>query len=237
MITIRPASQRGHADHGWLNAYHTFSFANYYDPRNMGFRALRVINEDRVAPGQGFGTHPHNDMEIITYVLEGALEHKDSMGNHGVIRPGEVQHMSAGSGVRHSEFNHSKSEPVHLLQIWLLPDSDGIAPQYQQREFGATERNGKLLQVAKSDASKNGDASALKIHADVSLYASALRPNETVKYELDPKRHAWLQVARGGLKLNGLELKQGDGAAISKETALEITGTEKDSEFLLFDLA
>lgn len=237
MITIRPAAQRGHADHGWLNAYHTFSFANYYDPRNMGFRALRVINEDRVAPGQGFGTHGHDNMEIITYVLEGALEHKDSMGNHGVIRPGEVQHMSAGSGVRHSEFNHSKTEGVHLLQIWIMPDSDGIKPQYQQREFGATERNGKLLQVAKSDASENGDASALKIHADASLYASVLQPNETVTYELDAKRHAWLQIARGGVKLNGQALKQGDGAAISKESALEITGTHKDSEFLLFDLA
>jgi hypothetical protein len=242
MITIRPADQRGHADHGWLNAYHTFSFANYYDPRNMGFRALRVINEDRVAPGQGFGAHPHNDMEIITYMLEGALEHNDSMGNHGVIRPGEVQHMSAGSGVRHSEFNHSKSEPVHLLQIWLMPDGDGITPQYQQREFGATERNGKLLQVAKSDASKNGDtkyadSGALKIHADASLYASVLQPGDGVTYELDAKRHGWLQVARGGVKLNGQEMKQGDGAAISNETALEITGTEKDSEFLLFDLA
>ena len=237
MITIRPAEQRGHADHGWLNAYHTFSFANYHDPRNMGFRALRVINEDRVAPGQGFGTHGHNDMEIITYVLEGALEHKDSMGNKGVIRPGEVQHMSAGSGVRHSEFNHSKDEQVHLLQIWLLPDSDGIKPQYQQKEFGKDERNGKLLQVAKSDASKNGDASALKIHADASLYASVLQPNESVKYQLAPERHAWLQVARGGVKLNGQELNAGDGAAISREASLEISGTQRDSEILLFDLA
>jgi quercetin 2,3-dioxygenase len=237
MITIRPADQRGHADHGWLNAYHTFSFANYYDPRNMGFRALRVINEDRVAPGQGFGTHGHNDMEIITYVLEGALEHKDSMGNVGVIRPGEVQHMSAGSGVRHSEYNHSKTDEVHLLQIWLMPDSEGIKPQYQQKEFSAAERGGKLLQVAKSDVSKNGDAAALKIHADASLYASVLQPNESVKYALAPERHAWLQVARGGVKLNGKGLSAGDGAAISKETALEITGTKKDSEILLFDLA
>jgi quercetin 2,3-dioxygenase len=237
MITIRPASQRGHADHGWLNAYHTFSFANYYDPRNMGFRALRVINEDRVAPGQGFGTHAHNDMEIITYVLEGALEHKDSMGNHGVIRPGEVQHMSAGSGVRHSEYNHSKSEPVHLLQIWLMPDSDGIKPQYQQREFSTAERSGHLLQVAKSDAAKNGDASALKIHADASLYASVLQSGESVDHQLSADRHAWLQVACGGVTLNGQSLSTGDGAAISKETALQITGTQKDSEILLFDLA
>jgi redox-sensitive bicupin YhaK (pirin superfamily) len=237
MITIRPAEQRGHADHGWLNAHHTFSFANYHDPRNMGFRALRVINEDRVAPGQGFGTHSHNDMEIITYVLEGALEHKDSMGNIGVIRPGEVQHMSAGSGVRHSEYNHSKSEPVHLLQIWLMPDTDGIKPVYQQREFSTAERSGKLLPVAKSDASKNGDASALKIHADASLYASVLQPEQSVKYQLAPDRHGWLQVARGGVKLNGQELKAGDGAAISKETALEITGTENNSEILFFDLA
>jgi redox-sensitive bicupin YhaK (pirin superfamily) len=237
MITIRPADQRGHADHGWLNAYHTFSFANYYDPRNMGFRALRVINEDRVAPGQGFGTHAHNDMEIITYVLEGALEHKDSMGNKGVIRPGEVQHMSAGSGVRHSEFNHSKDEQVHLLQIWIMPDSDGITPQYQQKEFANGERNGKLLQVAKSDASKNGDAGALKIHANASLYASVLQPGESVSYDLDPKRHGWLQVARGGVKLNGKEMTAGDGAAISQESKLEITGTEQDSEILLFDLA
>src|SRR4051812_34344866 len=188
MISIRPAEQRGHANHGWLNAYHTFSFANYYDPRNMGFRALRVINEDRVAPGQGFGAHAHNDMEIITYVLEGALEHKDSMGNKGVIRPGEVQHMSAGSGVRHSEYNHSKTDEVHLLQIWLMPASDGITPVYQQKEFSIADRSGKLLQVAKSDASTNGDASAFKMHADASLYASVLQPDESVKYQLDPKR-------------------------------------------------
>ena len=237
MITIRPADQRGHADHGWLNAYHTFSFANYYDPRNMGFRALRVINEDRVAPGQDFGTHAHNDMEIITYVLEGALEHKDSMGNKGVIRPGEVQHMSAGSGVRHSEYNHSNDEAVHLLQIWLLPESDGIKPVYQQREFSADERNGKLKQVAAFDSGKDGDSGALRIHTDASLYASVLQPDESVKYELAPQRHAWLQVARGGVKLNGKELNAGDGAAISKETQLEITGSAKDSEILLFDLA
>jgi len=237
MISIRPADQRGHANHGRLIAYQTSSLAHHYAPLNMGFRALRVINEDRVAPGQGFGTHAHNDMEIITYVLEGALEHKDSMGNVGVVRPGEVQHMSAGSGVRHSEYNHSKTEGVHLLQIWLLPDSDGITPQYQQKEFAVSERSGKLKQVAKYGASKNGDASALKIHADASLYASVLQPGESVKYQLAPERHAWLQVARGGVKLNGKEMKAGDGAAISKESSLEVTGTEKDSEILLFDLA
>ena len=236
MITIRLSGERGHADHGWLKAKHTFSFANYHDPRNMGFRSLRVINEDRVAPGMGFGTHGHNDMEIITYVLEGALEHKDSMGNHGAIRPGEVQRMSAGTGVRHSEFNHSKTEPVHLLQIWIMPASDGIAPSYEQKAFSIADRSGKLKKIAISDVTKDS-SDAVKIHQDASLYISVLKKDQDVTYKLSPDRYGWLQVARGGITLNGKKLEQGDGAAIEKEPTLEIIGTQDDSEILLFDLA
>jgi quercetin 2,3-dioxygenase len=236
MITLRKSKERGHANHGWLDTYHTFSFDSYFDPKFMGFRSLRVINEDRVAPANGFGTHGHNDMEIITYVLEGALEHKDSMGNIGVIRPGEVQRMSAGTGVRHSEYNHSETEPVHLLQIWILPASKGITPSYEQQNFGVGERSKTLKQIAVSDAGKNG-SNAVKVHQDVSLYSSILQPGESVKYNLAPDRYAWLQVARGSADLNGLELQAGDGAAVEKESALQITGKQKDTEVLLFDLA
>jgi redox-sensitive bicupin YhaK (pirin superfamily) len=236
MITPRRGSARGHANHGWLDTYHTFSFDSYFDPKFMGFRSLRVINEDRVAPANGFGTHGHNDMEIITYVLEGALEHKDSMGNVGVIRPGEVQRMSAGTGVRHSEYNHSETDPVHLLQIWILPASKGTTPSYEQQHFSAAERSGTLKQIAASDAGKNG-SNAVKVHQDVSLYSSILQPGESVKYDLAPNRYAWVQVARGSADLNGLELQAGDGAAVEKESALQIAGKQKDTEVLLFDLA
>jgi redox-sensitive bicupin YhaK (pirin superfamily) len=236
MITVRPGKERGHANHGWLDSYHTFSFADYFDRKNMGFRSLRVINEDRVAPNMGFGTHGHNDMEIITYVLEGELEHKDSMGNKGVIRPGEVQRMSAGTGVRHSEYNPSTTNPVHLLQIWILPASEGIKPTYEQRAFSVEERSKTLKQIAAPDTSKNG-GTAVKLHQDANLYASILQPGESVKYELPKNRYAWLQVARGSVELNGQQLQAGDGAAVEKESALEITGKQSNSEVLLFDLA
>lgn len=232
MITVRKAEERGHANHGWLDTYHTFSFANYYDPKHMGFRALRVINEDRVNPTAGFGTHGHKDMEIITYVLDGALEHKDSIGTGSVIKPGEVQRMSAGTGIMHSEFNHSQTEPVHLLQIWILPDTKGLPPSYEQREFQVTKNPGNLQLVA----AKDGREGAVTVHQDVELYAAVLEPNQQVSYALKPERHAWIQVARGGINLNGLSLKKGDGVAISDETNVVIEAMT-DAEFLLFDLA
>jgi redox-sensitive bicupin YhaK (pirin superfamily) len=238
MITIRKSNERGHANHGWLDTYHTFSFDSYFDRKFMGFRSLRVINEDRVAPANGFGTHGHNDMEIITYVLEGALEHKDSMGNVGVIRPGEVQRMSAGTGVRHSEYNHSETDPVHLLQIWILPASKGIKPTYEQIAFSTEERSGKLKKIATSDAATStNNGSAVKVHQDVSLYSSILQSGESVKYDLAPERYAWLQVARGAINVNGTKLEAGDGAAIEKENSLQITAENPGSEILLFDLA
>jgi quercetin 2,3-dioxygenase len=234
MITVRKSADRGQADHGWLFARHSFSFANYYDPRNMGYRALRVINEDVVQPGQGFGTHAHNDMEIITYVLEGALEHKDSMGNTGVIRPGEVQYMSAGSGVRHSEFNHSKTEPVHLLQIWLLPNKEGVKPHYAESKLPNEERRGKLKLVAAGDPNGSG---AFQIHQDVELFASLLPKGQSVEHLMAPERGAYLQLARGEVTLNGQRLEAGDGAIVEKESKITITGaSDQDAEFLLFDL-
>jgi redox-sensitive bicupin YhaK (pirin superfamily) len=232
MITVRPANERGHADHGWLNTYHSFSFASYFDPNHMGFRSLRVINEDWVQAGGGFGTHPHRDMEIITYVLEGALEHRDSMGTTSAIRPGEVQRMSAGSGVTHSEYNHSPAEAVHLMQIWILPAEKGIQPSYEQQLFPAEEKRGRLRLVASPD----GRDGSVTIHQDAELYVTLLEPGETVTHGLGPERHAWVQVARGGVTLNGTALQAGDGAAISAEDSLEITGTEP-AEVLLFDLA
>jgi len=232
MITVRPSNERGHFDHGWLNTYHTFSFASYYDPEHMGFRSLRVINEDWVHAGNGFGTHPHRDMEIITYVLEGALAHQDSMGTSSAIRPGEVQRMSAGSGVTHSEFNHSQTEAVHLLQIWIMPDKKGIKPSYEQTAFPDAEKRGKLRLVA----SRDGREGSVSINQDAELYATLLEPGETVTHELGAKRYGWAQVVRGGITLNGLPLQAGDGAAISNEERLELTGTES-SEVLLFDLA
>ncbi len=232
MLTIRKAEERGHANHGWLNSYHTFSFANYYDPDHMGFRALRVINEDRVSPSGGFGTHGHKDMEIITYVLEGSLEHKDSIGTGSVIEPGEVQRMSAGTGIRHSEFNHSKTDSVHFLQIWLLPEKSGLAPSYEQQNFSPAKTPGKLILVAARDAREG----AVTIHQDVDLYAAVLEPKQTISHTLKPQRHAWVQVARGEITLNGLTLDKGDGAAISDETDVVIEATT-DAEILLFDLA
>jgi redox-sensitive bicupin YhaK (pirin superfamily) len=232
MIQVRKAAERGHANHGWLDTYHTFSFDSYYDPRFMGFRHLRVINEDRVAPGAGFPTHPHRDMEIITYILEGALEHKDSMGTGSVIRPGEVQRMSAGTGVTHSEYNPSKDEGVHLLQIWIFPERKGIEPSYEQKRFDRNQMKGRLRLVASNDA-RDG---AVKIHQNAEIYAGVLGPGESVRYEIPSDRHVWLQIARGSVELNGEELHNGDGAAVTKEAVLEIRG-KSDSEFLLFDLA
>lgn len=232
MLRIRKASERGHADHGWLNTYHTFSFADYYDPKHMGFRALRVINEDRVKPGMGFPTHPHQDMEIITYVLEGALEHKDSMGNGSVIRPGEVQRMSAGTGITHSEYNHSRTELVHFLQIWILPSKTGVTPSYQQKAFPEQEERGVLRLVASPD-SREG---SVTIHQDVNLYVALLEAGEELVYRIPAGRHVWLQVARGKVCVNGTELDHSDGAAISEEGQIVVAGQEK-SEILLFNLA
>ncbi len=232
MITVRKAEERGHTNLDWLDSRHTFSFGDYYDPRFMGFRALRVINEDVVRPGAGFPTHPHRDMEIITYVLEGALEHRDSMGNGSVIRWGEAQRMSAGSGITHSEFNPSRSEPVHLLQIWILPRHPGGPPGYEQRSIDLKEARGKLLPVAAAEA-RDG---ALTIQQDAALSVAILDDGASLTHRLTPARHSWLQLARGGISLNGVALKAGDGAAISGEPELAIAATSA-AEFLLFDLA
>jgi hypothetical protein len=231
MIHLRPSNARGHANHGWLDSFHTFSFADYYDPEFMGFRALRVINEDRVAPRQGFGTHGHRDMEILTYVLEGALEHRDSMGSHGVIRPGEVQRMSAGMGVQHSEQNPF-NEGVHFLQIWIIPEQRGIVPSYEQKDFPRAERQGRFRLVA----SRDGRDGSLTVHQDMKLYSTLLGAGEKAELTLEPGRHAWVQVARGAGTLNGTALKAGDGAALSKEERLVLTATEP-LEALVFDLA
>jgi redox-sensitive bicupin YhaK (pirin superfamily) len=232
VIVRRPAEERGRADFGWLDSRHSFSFGEYYDPQHMGFRALRVINEDRVKPGYGFGTHPHRDMEIISYVLDGALAHRDSMGTGSVITPGDVQRMSAGTGVLHSEMNPSQSDGVHFLQIWLLPEQRGIEPSYEQKRFDTAEKQGRLRLVAARDA-RDG---AIRIHQDVDLYAGVFTAGEGTRVPLRPGRHAWVQVARGGLTLNGQTLTQGDGAAVSEEQALDLAFTE-DSEILVFDLA
>jgi len=230
MLTIRPAKERGHADHGWLDSHHTFSFASYYDPAHMGFRALRVINEDRVEPGQGFGRHPHRDMEILSYVLEGALEHKDSMGTGSVIRPGDVQRMSAGTGVTHSEYNASKEDLVHFLQIWLLPSESGIAPSYEQKTFSENEKRGRLRVVASPD----GRDGSVIIHSDAVLYAGLFDEGESAELALR-HRHAWVQVVRGKVRVNGRELESGDGAALAEETAVRVEGASR-SEVLVFDL-
>ena len=232
MITVRKAQERGHARHGWLESYHTFSFAGYHDPAHMGFRDLRVINEDRVAPGRGFGTHSHRDMEIVSYVLSGALAHEDSLGTGSVILPGDVQRMSAGTGVSHSELNPSASEAVHFLQIWILPERDGLAPSYEQRHFPAAERAGRLRLVA----SRDGREGSLRLHQDVDLFAALLGPGDAVSHSLRPGRHAFVQLARGRCELNGLPLEAGDGAAVSGETSLRLAGAQ-DAEALLFDLA
>jgi redox-sensitive bicupin YhaK (pirin superfamily) len=228
-IAIRRAAERGHADHGWLDTWHTFSFADYYDPRHMGFRVLRVINEDFVAPGRGFPPHPHRDMEIITYVLAGALEHRDSLGTGSVIRPGEVQRMSAGTGVRHSEANPSVTEPLHLLQIWIEPAVRGIPPSYEQKAFGDGHARLRLV------ASPDGAEESVTIHQDARLYITALASGQSVAHRLGPGRHAWLQVTRGELTLNGQPMASGDGAAVSDEGAVTLVATAR-AEALLFDL-
>ena len=232
MITIRNAQDRGHGNHGWLDSWHTFSFAGYQDRDHIRFRSLRVMNEDRVAPGKGFGTHPHNDMEIVTYVLSGALEHKDSMGNGEVLRPGEFQRMTAGTGITHSEFNPSLTEPVHLYQIWLYPEQPGLTPSYEQKVFPLADRHNRLRLVASRDAADG----SLTIHTDARIYLAELQLGNTVSHELAVGRHAWLQVLRGHVTLNGADLNTSDGAAVSDELELKITATQ-DAEILLFDLA
>jgi quercetin 2,3-dioxygenase len=231
MITVRKASERGHFNHGWLDTYHTFSFAEYVDPRFMGFRSLRVLNEDRVEAGAGFPTHSHRDMEIITYVLEGAVEHKDSLGNAGIIRPGEVQRMSAGTGVTHSEFNPSKKDSLHLLQIWILPEKKGANPGYEQRSF-SKRPGGRFTLVA----SPNGEEGSVTIHQDARLWTVSLEKGQRAEFALDRARHAWIQVARGQVALNGHKLDSSDGAAVSSERCLEFF-TDEHAEILLFDLA
>jgi hypothetical protein len=232
MIRVRKGTARGHFDHGWLDTYHTFSFARYYDPRQMGFRALRVINEDVVQPGMGFGKHPHRDMEIVTYVLSGALAHRDSLGTGSVIRAGELQRMTAGTGVAHSEFNASATEPVHLYQIWLEPEREGLEPGYEERGFTEEEKRGRLRLVASPD----GRDDSLTIRQDARLYLGTLDRGEGVAHALAPGRHAWLQVLRGAVALDGERLSAGDGAAVSEEPNIEIRA-EEPSEVLLFDLA
>ena len=232
MITIRKSEERGHFQHGWLDTYHTFSFDQYYDPAHMHWRALRVINEDRVARGQGFPTHSHRDMEIVTYILSGALEHRDSMGNGSVIRPGDVQRMTAGTGVSHSEFNPSSDEGVHLLQIWILPEARNLTPSYEQKFFSQQERTGKLRLITSSD----GSDGSVKIHQDARIYAALIGSDQSVSHQLSGNRCGWLQVAAGSIRLNDVDLEQGDGAAISRESQLQIAALEQ-SEVLLFDLA
>ena len=265
MITVRKAEERGHADHGWLKTHHTFSFAGYYDPDHMGFRFLRVINDDWIAPARGFGAHPHQEMEIVTYVLQGELEHRDGLGNRSVIRPGRVQRMSAGTGIVHSEANPSPNEPVRLLQIWLLPGTPGVQPGYEERDFapetlrdrlalivapggglgqatgpnpGATGPNPGATGLNSGAGVAPGDAGAgaLAIHQDVRIYAARLSPGTEVRRRLEPGRHAWLQIATGAVRLNGVDLAEGDGAAVSGETNLALAAGA-ESELLLFDLA
>jgi quercetin 2,3-dioxygenase len=231
MIAVRHAEERGIANFGWLDSRHTFSFGNYHDAKHMGFGPLRVINEDRVRAGAGFDTHGHRDMEIISYVLEGALEHKDSIGTGSVIRPGDVQVMSAGTGIRHSEFNHSAEKPVHFLQIWVLPDRQGIAPRYDQKTFAEAEKRGRLRLVASPD----GRDGSILIHQDAAIYASLLGSGDTVAHTLRAGRKGWVQVIRGTVEVNGETLRAGDGAAANDEPALTVTARE-DAEILLFDL-
>ena len=232
MITIRKSEERGHFDFGWLDTYHTFSFDQYYDPAHMHFRSLRVINEDRVAPGKGFPTHSHRDMEIITYILSGALEHRDSMGNGSVIRPGDVQRMSAGTGVAHSEFNPSETEGVHLLQIWIMPRGRNLPSSYEQKYFSEDERRGGLRLVASED----GRDGSVTIQQDARVYSAILDPGSRIEYQLTGDRHAWIQIARGSLRVNGQHLNQGDGARVSKEPLVELTADD-EAQVLLFDLA
>lgn len=232
MIIVRPAEERGVANFGWLDSRHTFSFGHYYDPRHMGIGALRVINDDRVAPGGGFDTHAHQDMEIISYVLEGAMEHQDSIGTGSVIRPGDVQRMTAGTGIAHSEFNHSRTEPVHFLQIWIVPERKGLEPGYEQKTFPLEERRGKARLVA----SRDGRDGSLTVHQDIDLYTSVLEAGDEVAIDLRPERSAWVQVARGAVTLNGTGLKEGDGAAVFDTATLTLT-SDTGGEVLVFDLA
>jgi redox-sensitive bicupin YhaK (pirin superfamily) len=232
MIRIRRSHERGYADHGWLKTFHTFSFATYQDPQHVRFRALRVMNEDEIAPGEGFGTHPHHDMEIVTYVLSGALEHRDSMGNGEILRPGEFQRMTAGTGIEHSEFNPSATEPVHLYQIWLFPERKSIEPSYEQKAFPIAERANRLQLVA----SRHGDGGSLVIHQDARIFLANLSPGSSVTHTIDPGRHAWLQVLRGRVTVDGVVLEAGDGAAASDEPSLALTADEA-AEVMLFDLA
>lgn len=232
MLRIRRAAERGHADRGWLDSYHTFSFGEYHDPDHMGFRSLRVINEDRVQPGQGFGTHPHRDMEIVSYVVEGALAHRDSTGTEELLRPGEVQRMTAGTGITHSEYNGSRVEPVHFLQIWILPERRGLEPGYEQKLFPDEEKRGRLRLLA----SPEGEDGSVTVHQDVRMFAALLQAGEKVEHALAPDRHAWVQVVRGSVTTNGVTLSAGDGAAVSEENRLELNGVE-DAEVLLFDLS
>jgi redox-sensitive bicupin YhaK (pirin superfamily) len=232
MLTIRPAAERGASRFDWLDSRHTFSFAEYRDPHHMGFRALRVINEDRVRPGRGFGTHHHDDMEIVTYVLSGALAHRDSLGNGSAIRPGEVQRMSAGTGIEHSEFNHSPDADVHFLQFWILPERRGLPPSYEQRAFPLDERSGKLVLVG----SRDGRDGSVTVHQDVALWAGRVPAGGRSTLELGPGRHGWIQVARGAVEVDGAKLSAGDGLAASDEPRLAIRALEH-AEVLAFDLA
>lgn len=232
MISLRKANERGPTKIGWLDSKHTFSFGQYYDSEHMGFRALRVINEDRVIPGAGFGTHGHQDMEIVSYVLEGALAHKDSTGMSSVIRPGEIQRMSAGTGVQHSEMNPSKTEPVHFLQIWILPERNGLPPSYEQKLMPEVKTTAQLDLIG----SRDGHGDSVAIHQDVNLYRASLRGTVKLEVPLVPRRHAWLQVARGAATVNGVDVSAGDGLAVSEEAKLSLTG-RPDAEVLIFDLA
>jgi quercetin 2,3-dioxygenase len=231
MIRLRRSAERGHADHGWLDTRHTFSFAGYYDPRYMGYRTLRVINDDRVAGGGGFPTHPHRDMEIVSYVVDGALEHRDSLGTGSVIRPGDVQRMTAGTGVKHSEFNPSPDDPMRLIQIWIVPEREGLAPSYEQKQFPLAERTGRLRLVASGD----GRDGSLTIQQDADLYATILEPGQEVEHSIRPGRGAWIQVIRGRVDLGGKTLEEGDGAAVENESAIKLSGVEP-AEVLVFDL-
>jgi len=231
MITVRPSAERGATRIDWLDSKHSFSFAEYHDPAHMGFRALRVINDDRIAAGAGFPTHGHRDMEILTYVLDGALEHRDSLGTGSVIRPGDVQIMSAGTGIHHSEFNPSTSDPLRLLQIWMIPERSGLKPRYDQKAFPADERDGKLRLVGARD----GRDGAVTIHQDIDLYTASLRTGQTVSHTIRPDRHVWIQMARGRASVNGKPVAEGDGVAITGESRVDIAGVD-GAELLLFDL-
>ncbi|MEO0458246.1 MAG: pirin family protein [Cyanobacteria bacterium P01_A01_bin.114] len=233
MITLRPAQARGAANFGWLDSRHSFSFGNYYDPNHMGCASLRVINEDKVSPGQGFSTHGHRDMEIISYVLDGGLEHKDSLGTGSVIRPGDVQRMSAGTGIMHSEYNASQADPVHFLQIWVMPDERGLTPSYEQTHFTQADKQGQLRLVG----SREGREGSVTIHQDVDLYAAAIAPSDSIRHNIAPGRAVWVQVARGAITLNGQPLTAGDGASVIDEPQITLAGTSDDAEVLVFDMA